>query len=110
VDKERLEIAEGIALIHRAGGIAVLAHPGGEGVRDRIEPLVAVGLDGLEVRHPGHSADDRARLLALADHFGLVPSGGSDWHGARQGPRVLGAMEVPMEWLERQDARVAALR
>ena len=51
------------------------------------------------------SAEDIARLGALAGHFDLVPSGGSDWHGALEGPRVIGAMRVPAEWLERHDAR-----
>lgn len=106
VDKERLEIAEGIALIHDAGGIAIYAHPGPDGRRERIEPLVAVGLDGLEVRHPSHSRDDELRLAALAAFFGLVVSGGSDWHGAMHGGRVLGAMQIPLAWLETQDRRV----
>lgn len=110
VEKERLEVAGGIAMIHGAGGIAVLAHPGSEGRRDRIEPLVTAGLDGLEVRHPSHSSEDVKRLAALVEHFDLVPSGGSDWHGAMLGGRVLGAMQVPAEWLERQDARVASRR
>ena len=110
VDKERLEIADGIALIHRTGGIAVFAHPAGEGRRERIEPLVAAGLDGLEVKHPSHSGEDEKRLAALAEFFDLVPSGGSDWHGAMQGGRVLGAMKVPLEWLTAQDARVARRR
>ncbi|MFM9014587.1 MAG: PHP domain-containing protein, partial [Gemmatimonadota bacterium] len=103
VDKARLEIAEGIALIHRHGGLAIIAHPGPDGRRERIEPLIAMGLDGLEVRHPSHSGEDVKRILALVEHFGLVPSGGSDWHGAMMGPRTLGAMQVPMAWLERQD-------
>lgn len=110
VDKARLEVAEGIQLIHEAGGIAVFAHPAGEGRREKIESLVAAGLDGLEVRHPSHSSEDMKRLMALTEFFKLVPSGGSDWHGAMQGSRVLGAMQVPPEWLERQDARVAELR
>jgi predicted metal-dependent phosphoesterase TrpH len=110
VDKERLEIADGIAMIHAAGGIAVLAHPGAEGRRERIEPLVAMGLDGIEVRHPSHGSEDLKRLAALTEFFGLVPSGGSDWHGAMMGGRVLGAMQVPIEWLEAQDARVASRR
>lgn len=110
VDKERLDIEDGIALIHAVGGIAVLAHPGSGGRRESIEPLVAVGLDGVEVRHPSHSRDDEQRLAALAAHFGLVISGGSDWHGAQQGGRVLGAMQVPMAWLEAQDRRVAERR
>jgi len=110
VDKERLEIAEGIALVHRAGGIAIIAHPAAEGYRERLEPLVAVGLDGVEVKHPSHSSEDEKRLAALTEFFDLVPSGGSDWHGAMQGGRVLGAMKVPSEWLDRQDERVARRR
>lgn len=108
VEKERLGVAEGIAMLHRAGGLAVLAHPGGDGRREWIEPFVAAGLDGIEVRHPSHSAEDVARLAALTEFFGLVPSGGSDWHGATKGARVLGAMRVPQAWLDAQDARLAA--
>jgi predicted metal-dependent phosphoesterase TrpH len=110
VEKERLEVAAGIALIHDAGGIAVLAHPQAAGRRERIEPMVALGLDGLEVRHPSHSGEDVKRLAALAEFFDLVSSGGSDWHGAMQGGRVLGSMQVPLAWLEAQDARVALRR
>ncbi len=110
VDKERLDIAEGIRIIHEAGGIAVYAHPGPDGRRETIEPLVALGLDGLEVRHPSHSREDELRLAALAGFLGLVVSGGSDWHGAMQGGRVLGAMQVPLAWLETQDRRVRERR
>ena len=107
VDKHRLSMRDAIEMVHRAGGIAVFAHPGPEGVRARVEPLVALGLDGLEVRHPSHSAEDVARLNALVGFFRLVPSGGSDWHGAAEGPRTIGMMNVPPEWLALQDARVA---
>jgi 3',5'-nucleoside bisphosphate phosphatase len=107
VQKDRLPLVDAIAMIHRAGGLAVLAHPGPSGSRARIEALAAAGLDGVEVRHPGHSAEDTARLNALADHFGLVPSGGSDWHGAAEGSRRLGMMEVPLEWLHRQEERLS---
>jgi predicted metal-dependent phosphoesterase TrpH len=106
VAKDRLPVAEAIQLIHRAGGLAVLAHPASAGTRDRVEAFVSFGIDGLEVRHPSHTPDDVARLSALVEHFGLVPSGGSDWHGAGDGPRTLGAMRVPGEWLSRQDGRV----
>jgi predicted metal-dependent phosphoesterase TrpH len=110
VEKQRITIADGIRLIHDCGGLAVIAHPGGDGRRERVEPLVALGLDGLEVKHPGHSAEDMLRIEALADHFGLVKSGGSDWHGASSGPRVLGGMRVPEEWLDLQDTRVEKRR
>ena len=109
VAKDRLSIQDAIAIAHDAGGIAIWAHPSDGGRRERLEPLVAAGLDGIEIRHPSHSGEDMKRLQALADFFGLLPSGGSDWHGASEGPRRLGMMNVPMEWLEKQDERVAAL-
>lgn len=110
VPKHKLSVSDAIALIHAGGGIAILAHPGAEGRRDALERYAALGLDGVEVRHPGHTAEDMNRLGALAGFLGLVPSGGSDWHGAADGPRVLGVMRVPAAWLERQDERVEARR
>jgi 3',5'-nucleoside bisphosphate phosphatase len=106
VAKERLSASDAIGAIHRAGGLAVLAHPAQSGTRERIEAFARAGIDGVEVRHPSHSPEDVARLTALVDFFGLVPSGGSDWHGAAEGARTLGMMRVPESWLERQDARI----
>jgi 3',5'-nucleoside bisphosphate phosphatase len=109
VARERLSIEDAISIAHEAGALAIWAHPGDGGRRERLEPLVAAGLDGLEVKHPSHSAEDIKRLQALTDFFGLVPSGGSDWHGAPDGPRRLGIMNVPVDWLERQDEKLASL-
>jgi predicted metal-dependent phosphoesterase TrpH len=108
VAKDKLSLADAIAIIHRAGGIAILAHPGSLGTRERIAALALLGLDGLEVLHPSHSWDDSQRLDALATEFHLVRSGGSDWHGATDGSRTLGMMRVPAQWLVDQDERVAA--
>jgi 3',5'-nucleoside bisphosphate phosphatase len=108
VTKERLAVSEATTLIHRAGGLAILAHPSHSGTLERIAAFVEQGMDGVEVRHPSHSADDTARLAALVEHFSLVPSGGSDWHGSSDGPRTLGMMRVPAEWLGRQDNRIRA--
>ena len=104
VEKEYLAVRDAIALVHEAGGIAVLAHPGASATRARLEELRALGLDGVEVRHPSHTAEDSARIGALAEHFDLLPSGGSDWHGANVGQRTIGCMNVPGSWLEKQDA------
>jgi predicted metal-dependent phosphoesterase TrpH len=109
VPKDKLSIEDAIAIAHDAGALAIWAHPGEGGRREQLEPLVAAGLDGLEIRHPSHSGEDIKRLQALTDFFGLVPSGGSDWHGATEGPRRLGTMNIPSEWLDRQDERVASL-
>lgn len=110
VAKDALSLVDAIALIHRAGGLAILAHPGGAGTVERVQSLIPAGLDGLEVLHPGHGAGDVQRLGALCDHFRLVRSGGSDWHGATAGARVLGVMRVPPEWLVQQDDRIADRR
>jgi predicted metal-dependent phosphoesterase TrpH len=107
VAKERLEIREAIEITHAAGAVAIWAHPGPEARRERLEPLVAMGLDGIEVKHPSHNQEDVLRIRALADFFKLLYSGGSDWHGAPAGVRKIGGMHVPVSWLERQDDFVA---
>ena len=107
VAKDQLGMADAIAMIHAAGGLAVLAHPGGAGTRERLNALIAFGLDGVEVKHPGHSPSDTARLATLAGQLGLVMSGGSDWHGAADGPRTIGMMQVPEAWLALQEERLA---
>ena len=108
VPKDSLPLSEAISLIHRAGGLAVLAHPGQLGTRERIATLAGLGMDGLEILHPGHSWEDSRRLDALAAEFDLVRSGGSDWHGGADGARSLGMMRVPSEWLAEHEARIAA--
>lgn len=110
VSKERLTLEAAIELIHRAGGLAVLAHPGVQGTHERLVALKAVGLDGVEVLHPSHDWDDSRRLDMLAGELDLVRSGGSDWHGSTDGARALGTMRVPAQWIAQQDARVAARR
>jgi predicted metal-dependent phosphoesterase TrpH len=105
VGKLRLELAEGIALIHEAGGVAIWAHPQGDGNRERIGRYAALGLDGVEVRHPSHNSEDIARIATLCEHFNLLKSGGSDWHGALDGFRPLGCMHVPAPWMDAQIER-----
>lgn len=106
--KERFDVAEGIALVHRAGGLAVWAHPGESATVTRVGRLADVGLDGVEVLHPSHPPYLVQKLVGIVDAAGLVPSGGSDWHGNTDGARRLGGQLVPKVWLDRQDARVAA--
>lgn len=108
VPKDRLSLADAIGLIHRAGGLAILAHPGGGCPRERVATLAAIGLDGIEVLHPSHSWDDSRRLDGWASELNLVRSGGSDWHGSNDAARTLGIMRVPGQWLAEQVSRVAA--
>jgi predicted metal-dependent phosphoesterase TrpH len=86
--------AESIDMIHRAGGLAVLAHPGQVDPELRILPLlipelVGHGLDGLEIHYPSHPAKVRQRLLALARKYSLVVTGGSDYHGKNRNMSVM---------------------
>lgn len=106
VEKRTVTFAEAAGLIHDAGGLAVYAHPGGAASRADLEELASLGLDGVEVRHPSHTADEIARLGALVADLALVPSGGSDWHGAPEAYRALGSMKVSASWLDQQDERV----
>ena len=108
VPKPRLGVREAISIAHEAGGLAIWAHPGGDGRRAKLEPFVEMGMDGVEIRHPSHMLEDMNRLSALSDFFKLVPSGGSDWHGSAEGPRMIGAMMIPHTWLEKQDELVAS--
>jgi hypothetical protein len=82
VPNRALTPAGAIDLIHRAGGCAVLAHPGlflGD-LDALLASMLSAGLDGLEAFHPGNDGTMRKWLLALAPLHGLIVTGGSDYH------------------------------
>lgn len=106
VPKSRFSAVEAIELIHMAGGLAVLAHPNGTFDESDVESLAAKGLDGVEVHHPRHSADDTRRFSEVAERLGLLRSGGSDFHGASRGEAVLGSPSIPYEWVMRMKERL----
>lgn len=110
VAKEQFAIADAIALVHKAGGIAVWAHPGEYATLNRTTKLAKLGLDAVEVLHPSHPPYVQNKVLNVVNELTLLPSGGSDWHGTTDGYRRLGGQQVPMQWLERQDALVASRR
>ncbi|MBC7895395.1 MAG: PHP domain-containing protein [Cytophagaceae bacterium] len=110
LEKRRLSIRDAIGMVHECGGLAFLAHPGAHTNKARLAALQVQGLDGAEVLHPSHSAEDRRRLLEGVESLGMLPSGGSDSHGASEGPRVIGSMHVPLAWLARHHERLDARR
>lgn len=78
--------AEAIALIRKAGGVAVIAHPfashRGQILKaEDFSDLVAVGLNGIEVDHRDQNPDERAMLRVIARELDLVVTGSSDYHG-----------------------------
>ena len=107
----RLSIQEAIHAVHRAGGVAVLAHPfvvkpNGERLSLRwLEELVEAGLDGLEIYHPSADEAARAYLLDLTSTLELIVTGGSDLHGWRDDFSVLGSQAVTPEMLAALKAR-----
>jgi predicted metal-dependent phosphoesterase TrpH len=100
VPKEHLAPAEAIDLVHRACGLAVLAHPVVTGVVDQIECLAAVGLDGVEVHHPDHKLSETDQLKEIALKNNLLCTGGSDFHGRPGRCGSVGSEPVPVEYLE----------
>ncbi len=82
-----LSVPEAIDLIHRAGGLAILAHPGiiahesSQETMWQIISTVAQSVDGLEVHHPFHSTGLTKELADYATKKNLLITGGSDWHG-----------------------------
>lgn len=100
VPRSRISLAEGIALIHAAGGIAVCAHPGLLREQAIVEEAVRLGVDGIEVVHSEHRPEQQAHYDAFARARGLIRTGGSDAHGpgVKKG-LYLGEYTVPMEWV-----------
>lgn len=85
VPRKRLTPAEAVAIIRRARGVPVLAHPGLADCDEMIPDLVAAGLLGIECWYAEHSAAQTAKYLALCRAHDLVATGGSDYHGERSG-------------------------
>ncbi len=81
VERDRFTPAEAVRTVRRAGGVAVLAHPGADATAALIDELIEAGLEGFEVFHPEHSLRHRQMYAALAAEKGLLVTGGSDSHG-----------------------------
>ncbi len=81
VERTKLSPVEAIEIIHQAGGVAVMAHPG---LVREVEPLMAFladhGLDGIEVYHPNNGKHIRESAFHFAKERGLIVTGGSDFH------------------------------
>jgi len=100
---------EVIAWIRDAGGLPVLAHPALSAVDDLIPGLVTAGLLGIEAYHAECSAADSARYARMAHEWGLLVTGGSDFHGNSRPANALGAARVPSGVLESLNALRASL-
>lgn len=97
VPRRKLHPADAVRVVVDAGGVAVLAHPGLIGGDGIIPELVAAGLRGIEAHYPAHEPVQVRDYLALADRLGLIATGGSDFHGAKERWGDLGSVTVPDE-------------
>jgi 3',5'-nucleoside bisphosphate phosphatase len=99
VPKCRISAQEAIQLVHEAGGLAVLAHPGLARSEEAILPLVELGLDGLECFHTKHSPAMSEYYVSVAEEHGLLVTGGSDCHGMNKGKPLIGSIKLPYEYV-----------
>jgi predicted metal-dependent phosphoesterase TrpH len=101
VGKFKMSPQEAIKTVLDVGGIPVLAHPHSPGEDDLISELVDVGLQGIEVYYPGYSQSQIKHYKNLADQFGLLITGGSDYHGDIKDDTIIGRPQVPYEVVEK---------
>lgn len=109
VPREKISLMEAVSLIRRFHGIPVLAHPFQYGFAEAefctlLEMLRAIGLMGMEVYYSTHTPEQTEYLLALAGRYDLLPSGGSDFHGANKPDIELGTgrnnLKIPYRILD----------
>jgi len=110
VPKFKMSAALAIKLIHEAGGLAVMAHPGLNRTDEVIPVMVEAGLDGIECFHTKHSTAMSEHYLEIADRFQLLVTGGSDCHGFSKGKPVMGGVRLHYEYFERLKAKAAEAR
>lgn len=99
-ERFRFSAKDAIAMIREAGGVAVLAHPASldptlRTIPGLLKELCSVGLEGVEVYYPAHSRKTVKALLKMAEEFGLLVTGGSDFHGMERAGHSMD------EWLKK---------
>jgi predicted metal-dependent phosphoesterase TrpH len=109
VAHEGLTPQQAIALIHKAHGAAVLAHPmlyKGD-LNTLLEGTILAGLDGIEAFYPMHTPEQTQAFVRLADKQGLIVTGGSDFHGPLGDLEIsLGTIALPEDAIARLDERI----
>jgi predicted metal-dependent phosphoesterase TrpH len=101
VEREKVTPAEAVALIIKARGLAVLAHPftAGDPEAMTIE-LKSAGLAGIEAYYDGYSDEEIEQLVAIAERHELITTGGSDFHGLDSTESVIGGVDLPLASVE----------
>jgi predicted metal-dependent phosphoesterase TrpH len=121
VKRHVASIQEAIRIVRAAGGVTSLAHPGrvvpvNDPLEDHVfRELTDAGLTAVEAYHSDHSAEDTRHYLQIAERFGLVTTGGSDFHGEAKpnfelGRGVNGNLRIPAQVMTDLEERSRALR
>jgi predicted metal-dependent phosphoesterase TrpH len=92
--KAHVTVEDAIRLIHEAGGIAVLAHPGLNQADPFLPRLIELGLDGIECFHSRHTTSTAEYYVDVARRHALLVTGGSDCHGMAKGQPLIGTVKL----------------
>jgi predicted metal-dependent phosphoesterase TrpH len=101
VEREKVTPAEAVALIIKARGLAVLAHPFTAGAPEAMTiALKSAGLVGIEAYYDGYSDEEIEQLVSLAKKHNLITTGGSDFHGLDSTETAIGGIDLPLASVE----------
>lgn len=92
VPKKRLPVAEAIALVREAGGVAAWAHPSYDCTQEQLRELRTLGLGAVEAEYPDLRRSRVLELRGWAEQLNLAVTGGSDCHGP--GRRCVGSCTI----------------
>ena len=103
VAREKLTPAEAVKLVLKANGLPVLAHPyTALNPEEVIKELKTGGLVGMEVYYAGYLPSEMNILLNMAEKYGLIPTGGTDYHGIDATSDItIGGTDVPIQCVEK---------
>lgn len=101
VGHARFSAQEAMEIILKSGGVPVLAHPRVMGKDEFIPELKKYGLRGIEVYHADQKGAVAKKYLNIAEHFGLLATGGSDCHGLGKSRILMGTVTVPYSFVEK---------
>ena len=104
VQKYRLEIQQALKLIRNAGGVCSIAHPGIQLSDDDVIALVKHGAGAIEVIHPKHDQKKTRCYARIAEELDVIGTGGSDFHGGKNGSLNFGRYNVSYQVVSRLKA------
>lgn len=110
IQKYELSPAEAAEAIHKAGGVAIIAHPGAGLADTLVREMLTQGLDGLEAYHPMHDNGQVQHYMDLAHKSQALVSGGSDCHGDVKEGVHIGGVTIDDEFVARIEKRSAEIR